>query len=181
MIHDDHECRAFGGMRIGRGNRSIRRKLAPVPQPNNLKIDHESSIHYTAHTYGRTEAENKCHHRGKEELGIQNTHSHAHTLTRSHNVIIAWAHITASQRVSCRSLFPGSYSYVTTLTTARALIATGWLPQLLLDPEPYPALSSNMLYPTTAREPFISASQTIACPNVSYPLLLSARSSNQSI
>jgi hypothetical protein len=28
---DDNECRAFGGMRIGRGNQSLRRKFAPVP------------------------------------------------------------------------------------------------------------------------------------------------------
>jgi hypothetical protein len=27
---DDDECEAFGGMRIGRGNRSTRRKSAPV-------------------------------------------------------------------------------------------------------------------------------------------------------
>jgi type IV secretory pathway VirB6-like protein len=30
MIHDD-ECGTVGGMRIGRGNRSTRRKPAPVP------------------------------------------------------------------------------------------------------------------------------------------------------
>jgi hypothetical protein len=28
---DDGDCGAFGGMRIGRGNRSTRRKPAPVP------------------------------------------------------------------------------------------------------------------------------------------------------
>jgi hypothetical protein len=28
---DDDECGAVGGMRIGRGNRSTRRKLPPVP------------------------------------------------------------------------------------------------------------------------------------------------------
>jgi hypothetical protein len=33
MIDDDHddECGAVGGMRIGRGNRSTRRKPAPMP------------------------------------------------------------------------------------------------------------------------------------------------------
>jgi hypothetical protein len=31
MIDDDEECGAFDGMRIGRGNRSTRRKPAPVP------------------------------------------------------------------------------------------------------------------------------------------------------
>jgi hypothetical protein len=30
MIYD-HECGAVGGVRIGRGNRSTRRKPAPVP------------------------------------------------------------------------------------------------------------------------------------------------------
>jgi hypothetical protein len=38
---DDDECGAVGGMRIGRGNRSIRRKPVPVPlcppqNPHNL-------------------------------------------------------------------------------------------------------------------------------------------------
>jgi hypothetical protein len=28
---DDDECRAVDGMRIGRGNRSTRRKAAPMP------------------------------------------------------------------------------------------------------------------------------------------------------
>jgi hypothetical protein len=31
MIDDDDDCEAIGGMRIGRGNLSTRRKLAPVP------------------------------------------------------------------------------------------------------------------------------------------------------
>jgi hypothetical protein len=35
---DDDECGAIGGMRIGRGNRSARRKLTPVPRcPPQLK------------------------------------------------------------------------------------------------------------------------------------------------
>jgi hypothetical protein len=164
QMTDDDECETFGGMRTGRENWSTRRKPAPVPQLNNLRIDHESNVHYTAHTYGRTEAGNKCHHREEEECWMQNTHSHSHTLTRSHNVIIAWAHTTC---VFCRSLFPGPCSYV---TTDRVLIATGWLPQPLLDPEPSPAPSATMPYPTTASHPFIGAFQTVARPNVSSPL-----------
>jgi hypothetical protein len=31
MIDDGDECGAIGGMRIGKGNRSTRRKHAPVP------------------------------------------------------------------------------------------------------------------------------------------------------
>jgi hypothetical protein len=39
MIDDDDECGAVGGMRIGKGNRSTRRKTAPVPFCP-LKIPH---------------------------------------------------------------------------------------------------------------------------------------------
>jgi hypothetical protein len=43
MFDDDDECGAVGGMRIGRGNRSTRRKPAPVPLcPPQIPHDLES-------------------------------------------------------------------------------------------------------------------------------------------
>jgi hypothetical protein len=50
MIDDDDDFGEIGGMRIGRGNRSTRRKLAPTPFcppeiPYNLTWDRTQAIH----------------------------------------------------------------------------------------------------------------------------------------
>jgi hypothetical protein len=62
MIDDDDECGAVGGMRIGRENRSTRRKPNPVPL-SPPQIPHDRTWATNRLSYGTAEFRHVVHFR----------------------------------------------------------------------------------------------------------------------